>query len=243
MSTCPELRKHKLPDIVETADGSKTLFCPHYQQTYHSVHGALTESRYVFIEASDLPSRLSACRELHLLEIGFGTGLNYLLAAQLAERAGVHLLYTALEQRLLPAELLEQLEYGRLLNCTEHCQRLLQYLSSCAYSADGRAQVFLYKNTRLQLHQHMESLFADRDTGFDTIFHDGFSPAQNAELWSVKVFGELYSRLDAGGTLATYSASGKVRRAMSTAGFSVTRLPGPPGKREMLLGKKLPAEQ
>ena len=227
-----------LPRVVDTADGSKTLFCPRYQQTYHSIHGALTESRHVFIQGSKLGSKLSVLNDLRILEIGFGTGLNYLLTVQLAEQAGVSLHYSALEQCILPSPLLEKLAYGVLLDHVEHNQLLLRHLSKCNYAMGDQAPVFAYKNTSLLLHKQMDSLFAEGDSRFDIVYHDGFSPEVNAELWSDDVIADLYSRLKKGGTLATYSASGDVRRAMLRAGFSVTRLPGPPGKREMLVGNK-----
>ncbi len=241
MNTCPRSVNtgyHSLPSIVETADGSKTLFCPINQQTYHSVHGALTESRYVFIEGAELASKLSASSDLHVLEIGFGTGLNYLLTVQRAEQAGVSLHYTALERRILPATLLEKLDYGTLLDRAEHSQLLLRHLSTCDFASGDLASVFHYKDTSLHLYRHIDALFADRSPRFDIVYHDGFSPGHNAELWSPEVIDNLYSRLRQGGILATYSANGDVRRAMSSVGFLVTRLPGPPGKREMLVGKK-----
>ena len=227
-----------LPGIVETADGSKTLFCPIHQQTYHSIHGALTESRHVFIEGAELATRLSVSSDLDILEIGFGTGLNYLLTVQQADKTGVSLHYTALERRILPASLLEKLDYGTLLDCTEHSKLLLRHLSSCDLAGGGRTPVFPYKNTSLQLYKHIDALFADCSPRFDIVYHDGFSPDCNAELWSCDVIGNLYSQLRQGGTLVTYSAKGDVRRAMLRAGFLVTRLPGPPGKREMLVGIK-----
>lgn len=227
-----------LPSVVDTADGSKTLFCPQYQQTYHSIHGALTESRHVFIQGSKLGSKLSVSNDLRILEVGFGTGLNYLLTVQLAEQAGVSLHYSALEQRILPSPLLEKLEYGTLLDRTEHSKLLLDHLSNCNFAMGDQAAVFSYRNTSLHLYKNIDSLFTDCGSRFDIVYHDGFSPEHNAELWSDDVIGDLYTRLKEGGILATYSASGDVRRAMLRAGFSVMRLPGPPGKREMLVGSK-----
>ena len=227
-----------MPSVVDTADDSKTLFCPQYHQTYHSIHGALTESRHVFIQGSKLGSRLAVSNDLRILEIGFGTGLNYLLTVQLAEQAGVSLHYSALERHILPSPLLEKLDYGTLLDRTEHSSLLLRHLSDCNFANGDQAPVFSFNNTSLHLYKNIESLFTDCGSGFDIVYHDGFSPEHNAELWSDDVIGALYARLKEGGTLATYSAKGDVRRAMLRAGFLVSRLPGPPGKREILVGNK-----
>ncbi len=236
MSAEPATTRH--PHIVETADGSKTLFCPHYQQTYHSIHGALNESRHVFIQASELALRLRTTQKLRLLEIGFGTGLNYLLATQLAEETGAYLHYTALEQSILPRSLLAQLDYGALLNRATHTQKLLAHLDNCYRITDELLPVFAYNNTYLQLHRKIDLLLTDNTPHFDLVFLDAFSPGKNAELWSVELINLLYSHLNDGGAVVTYCAKGAVRRAMLQCGFCVTRLPGPPGKREMLVAKR-----
>jgi tRNA U34 5-methylaminomethyl-2-thiouridine-forming methyltransferase MnmC len=227
-----------LPGIVDTADGSKTLFCPQYQQTYHSIHGALTESRHVFVQGSELVSKLAMSNDLRILEIGFGTGLNYLLTVQVAEQAGVSLHYSALERNILPSPLLEKLDYGALLDRTAHSKLLLRHLSDSSFATGYQVPVFSYENTSLYLYKNLDSLFSDCGADFDIVYHDGFSPERNSELWSDDVIGDLYTRLKDGGTLATYSAKGDVRRAMLRAGFLVRRLPGPPGKREILVGVK-----
>lgn len=224
--------------VVTTADGSKTLFCPRYQQTYHSTHGALTESRHVFIQSSHLAAKLNAANHLHLLEIGFGTGLNYLLAAQLAEQTNTFLHYTALEQNILPQSLLASLDYGGLLNRVEHNQALLAHLDTCGDIKNTPLPVFHYKNTQLQIHPNQASLFPGKPPYFDIVFLDAFSPQKNAELWSCEFIKVLYSHLNDGAVLATYSTKGDVRRAMQACGFRVTKLPGPPGKREILVAEK-----
>ena len=233
-----EEKPHELLSVVTTADGSKTLYSPRYQQTYHSRHGALTESRHVFIDASGLAELVRDSHGVSILEIGFGTGLNYFLAAELALQSGTALHYTALEQHILPVDTLLQLEYRSLLDAPDHYDSVLSHLDELQRKESFVSHKIHFKNISLQLFSQVNYL-VEKSTGqCNIVFLDAFSPEQNPELWSKEMFAWMYNRMSSDARLVTYCVKGRVRRELEKSGLRVQKLPGPPGKREMLLATK-----
>lgn len=228
-----------LPTRQATDDGCDTLYSPAYDQTYHSTHGALTEARHVFLEGTGVAARLQQSRATRVLEVGFGTGLNFLLTAHHAQRANAPLHFVSLEKDVLPASLLAGLNHGEALNATALQNALHAWRKTLpATPPPGTYHFSLYKTITLDL------LVGDATTtplpaiGFDAVYLDAFSPDVNPELWTEPFLARLYDALKPGGQLATYSAKGSVRRTLMAAGFAVEKRPGPPGKREMLVGVK-----
>ena len=213
-----------------TADGSRTLYSERYQQNYHSHFGAETESRYVFLETSGVAERLKAGRQTSILELGFGLGLNYLLTADKALTSRAPLSYTAIENDLISAEDLSSLRYDNLLTHGGLITSLSTKLGHPGVSP-------------LELHEGTVTLSIKlaniedvdyREGAYDAIYLDAFSPDANPECWTAEIFRKLARALRTGGVLATYCVKGSVRRGLQDAGFTTTRLPGPPGKREIL---------
>lgn len=213
-------REHRI-----TADGSSTLYVPHWDQHYHSTHGAAQESRHVFIEAG-----LNAAKgdPVHVLEIGFGTGLNALLTLAAAERNRQRTVYVSLEAYPLVKEEWEQLDYSQLPEVRESQKRLAELHLAPWEQAVQIGDAFLLTKRRLKL-EDWES-----PPAFHVVYFDAFAPEAQPELWTEDVFRRMYDSLLPGGVLVTYSAKGEVRRRLSAVGFRVEKLPGPPGKREML---------
>lgn len=222
---------------VTTADGTDTLFSERYDQTYHSHHGAGTETRHVFLDGSGMAERLAAGKSTRILEVGFGTGLNFLMTAQCALDGRAALDYVALERDLLPADTLAALNHGRRLGAERLQDRLVAWRAelpptvapgSYAFSSADLALTLLIGDaTEIQL-----------TTDFDAVYLDAFSPDANPELWTASFLRHLFEALRPGGRLATYSAKGSVRRALAEAGFLVAKRPGPPGKRECVVATR-----
>lgn len=234
--SAPEFADESRPDPIEwreTADGSATLFSSRYAQTYHSHHGAVTEARHVFLEGSRIGSRLRNGEAGRVLEVGFGTGLNFLLTAQQALEAGTPLSYVALERELLPAAVLDSLDYrqfasGPLAALLEFRQRLPERPQPGSYRTE-----FTGTGLELLIGEAVEAKI-ERNS-FDAVYHDAFSPDSNCELWSSEFLARLAASLVPGGVLVSYTVKGEVRRRLVAAGLSVSKVPGPPGgKREML---------
>ena len=209
-------------EVRMTRDGTRTLFDPLLSERYHSVHGAVAESRHVFLDAGFLAAKEP---RVDVLEIGLGTGLNMLLTWIESENRCIEVHYDAVEPFPLNTGILNQLD---------HCTSL---------GVSERSLVFMGMmqgphNTRSSMRDFHFRMVADGSTltpsGYHVIYFDAFAPAHQPGMWTVEMFERMRALLRPGGVLVTYCAKGDVRRAMQRAGFSVERLPGPPGKKEML---------
>ncbi|MDR2118435.1 MAG: tRNA (5-methylaminomethyl-2-thiouridine)(34)-methyltransferase MnmD [Tannerellaceae bacterium] len=214
-------------EIQPTADGSDTLFVAELNEHYHSVHGAIQESMHVFIGAG-LHSLPLPKDRIRVLEIGFGTGLNALLTLLEAEKMTIpHIEYHAVELYPLPRELTDALHYEAQL-CPGR-----KGVWAALHDAPWDASTAI--TSRFVLHKIKgDSNCCKLPPSIDLVYFDAFAPEKQPEMWNPEIFGALYENMADGGLLTTYCAKGSVRRMMEKAGYSVERIPGPPGKREML---------
>lgn len=225
--------------VKPTADGSNTLFSAAYGQTYHSINGALVEAEHVFLRGAGVEARLQAGLPTRVLEVGFGTGLNFWVTARCClnhTNAGARLDYVALEKNFPPAEMLTLLNYGALLG--QPVTGLWQHFLSLPPFLPGEAVWEPSRYVRLTLEIGEATMAHIPPQGYHAVYLDAFSPDVNPELWTPEFMVKLYAVLEPGGRLATYSVKGSVRRALQTAGFGVSKQPGPPGKREMLVATR-----
>ena len=217
-----------------TADGSQTLYSEHYGQTFHSDKGAVTESKHVFLWASGVTARLERSLATKVLEVGFGSGLNFFLSADLALKTETPMTFVSLEQSLLSSETVQSLGYEEVLEHPELLTSYYQFRDALGANPNGK-QVFEYKSVRLELLLGEATEQNLGENRFDAIYQDAFSPDANAELWSENFFTKLLNSLKPGGKLTTYSVKGEIRRKLKSLGFEVEKLAGPVrGKREML---------
>jgi tRNA U34 5-methylaminomethyl-2-thiouridine-forming methyltransferase MnmC len=220
--------KNMTPEIILTEDGSHSLRHNELNETYHSIHGAIQESGHIFIEAG-----LKKCAKdsLHILEIGFGTGLNAFLSLLEIESTKQKTIYTAIELYPLSTESACLLNYPDLL-APEKKDAFYQL-----HTAPWHNHIQL--TPQFELFKVQEDFSSMTLTGqFDLIYFDAFSPEKQPEMWTEERFNMIYNCCNPGAILTTYCAKGIVRRAMQEAGFTIERIPGPPGKREMLRGVK-----
>lgn len=207
-----------------TDDGSHTIYLPELDEPYHSTHGAIQESRHVFLAQGLLTLNL---RSLKILEIGFGSGLNALLTLAEAQEHGLSIDYHAVEKYPLTHE-----EY-----CDINFEELVKGLKP---------------GTLMKLHEapwEESSSIADGFTitkeksdfrtmnpsgPFDLVYFDAFAPQKQAHLWTEEIFSTIFDIVKPGGVLVTYTCMGSVRRALVACGFEVEKVPGPPGKRTMI---------
>ena len=212
---------------VITGDRSHTLFVPRLKEHYHSVFGAIRESRHVFIGAgfNCLAGKKTPVR---LLEIGFGTGLNALLTYFEALKNNRAVQYTALEAFPLEPGIVQRLNYPELLDEPDAARIFLEL-----HERPWNRAVRLSGSFTLEKRWEKLEISVLPKGSFDLVYFDAFGPVVQPELWTPEIFEKLYRALDGGSILVTYSSKGEVRRAMKEAGFSVKKLPGPAGKREM----------
>lgn len=215
--------------IITTSDGSKTIHLEDWNEQYHSKHGAVQEAYHVFI-AHGL--KCFSDQKVNLLEIGFGTGLNALITLMEAGNYGLSINYTGVEAYPVSEEELQALNYIEILNAEKYQDLFLKMHSTAWEIPTVITDKFeITKNKR-----HFKDIRAEGL--FNLIYFDAFGARVQPELWTVPIFKNMYAALDWNGILVTYSAKGSVRRAMQEVGFDVERLPGPPGKREMLRAVK-----
>ncbi|MDH5413470.1 MAG: tRNA (5-methylaminomethyl-2-thiouridine)(34)-methyltransferase MnmD [Flavobacteriaceae bacterium] len=217
-------------EIIITSDGSTTIRLPEWNEHYHSTHGAIQESNHVFIKQG--LNFLKPDQNINILELGFGTGLNCFMTYLSAKEHNLNINYTGIEAYPLKTEELEQLNYVTVLNATkEHV--VFDNMHSLPWEEKHQIAEFF---TLVKQEKFIEEI---KDVNkFDLIYFDAFGPQVQPELWTEIIFYNMYRALKPDGILVTYSAKGSVRRAMQAVGFSVERLAGPPGKREMLRGVK-----
>lgn len=224
-------------EVVITADGSSTIHLPEWDEQYHSKHGAIQEAYHVFIKhglehvchsepASESPKNIS------ILEIGFGTGLNAFITLIEAEKLEVNINYVGVEGYPISSEEIWQLNYSKQLNADVN-EALFKKMHEVAWEE----KQMLSNRFSLTKQNKFFTEITDKDF-YNLIYFDAFGARVQPELWTEAIFKKMYDSLKNEGVLVTYAAKGSVRRAMIAVGFLVEKLPGPPGKREMLRARK-----
>ena len=214
-----------------TEDGSHTLYVPELDEHYHSTHGAIQESLHVYLEAGLHHSSKS---KINLLEIGFGTGLNAFLTLLDTEKSGKIIKYTSLERYPVSIADAELFNYSKLLDPSH--EKIFTQLHSSAWGE----WVEITPSFHLRKLQ-MDACNLDNfqpEAPFDVIYYDAFAPEKQPSMWTEEIFNRLYALSNQEAVLTTYCAKGAVRRMLQSAGYQVERLPGPPGKREILRAVK-----
>lgn len=221
-------------EIITTADGSSTIFLPEWEEHYHSRHGAVQEAYHVFIK-NGLEYYLESGnnhKSVSILETGFGTGLNALITLLEGRKKGLSIEYTGIEAYPVSPE-----EVGKLNYTTLFKEESADLLFNQLHSVDWEMKEKLTPSFHLLKKERFFNEI-DEENVIDIVFFDAFGPRVQPDLWTEEMFARMYKALRGGGVLVTYSAKGSVRRAMQAVGFDVQRLPGPPGKREMLRAVK-----
>lgn len=223
------------PITVETtADGANTLYRPDLDEHYHSTKGALTESRHVYINcglrhfAETLGKNKS--EPIKILEIGFGTGLDAMLAIEFSQRSKIHTDYLGLENVPLSSQTIETMGFEAFIDATIiNAVANSPWNQKCQFSDSATFEKRIADAT----------VEVDKLSGFDVIFMDAFAPEKQPELWTPAFLNSLVGTLNAGGVITTYCAKGVVRRTFQNAGLICERLEGPQGgKREILRATK-----
>jgi len=211
-------------ELILTGDGSHTVYLPELKEFYHSKFGAIRETEFIFIEHGLLDA-ISRFEKIQILEIGFGTGLNAFMTQLEAEKLGKRVIYTALESDPLPPEIWTELNYPDQF-CSLDYRSIFFKLHQTDWDYPEQLSTFFLLH---KLHCRLQD-FTPKPQAFNLIYFDAFAPQIQPELWTSDIFRKLFDASVENAVLVTYSANGKVRRAMKDAGFQVNRLSGPPGK-------------
>lgn len=228
------------PVLQPTGDGSHTLFSPRFGQQYHDTNGAIDESRHVFLEQGTFLQRLERNEDIHIFEMGFGTGLNLLLVAEALTCSGSssRIVFTTIEGFPISPETAAKLNYSDLLQYPKN----LQLAEIFASAKPGLNRFEILPNLELRLFIGMYADFNYDALPINCIFFDAFSPKANPELWTASVFDDIYNHAATDAVLATYCAAVSARAAMCHAGWFVARGPGCKTRREMTVAAKDPSQ-
>jgi tRNA U34 5-methylaminomethyl-2-thiouridine-forming methyltransferase MnmC len=217
-------------EIIITSDGSTTIHLPSWNEQYHSKHGAIQEAYHVFLQTGFFKIELE---KIDILEIGFGTGLNAFITFIEAKKHNKKVTYVGVEAYPVSAGELQKLNYVSELKATEE-QAVFDDMHRVSWDESHQISNGFQLLKRQQFFQEINDIAA-----FDLIYFDAFGAQNQPELWTEEIFEIMFKAIRKNGILVTYSAKGSVRRALQAVGFVVERLPGPPGKREMLRATKL----
>lgn len=219
-------------EILITSDGSTTIHLPEWNEQYHSKHGAIQETYHVFIRTGFAKVLEHKKDTISILEIGFGTGLNAFITFLETQKTAVKINYVGVEAYPVVADEIQKLNYISQLKA-EKQQSDFNKMHSLSWG-DTHLISNRFKLTKRK--QFFEDI--TDENRFDIIYFDAFGAEHQPKLWTVEIFQKMFTAMKKNGILVTYSAKGSVRRAMLEVGFIVERLPGPPGKREMLRATK-----
>ena len=223
-------------EIIITDDGSSTIHIPEWNEQYHSKHGAIQEAYHVFIKhglhyfcnTCHLERSRKVKESISILEIGFGTGLNAFITLLESEKLKLNINYNGVEAYPVSKEEISALNYVEALN-EENRDSIFKKLHDVTWEVEHK----ITDHFKLKKLKQFFSEIKDSEK-HNIIYFDAFGARVQPELWTETIFKIMYRALKPKGVLVTYSAKGSVRRAMQAVGFTLERLPGPPGKREML---------
>lgn len=217
-------------DLITTGDGSHSLYHHELNETYHSTHGAVQESQHVFIEQGLHHLWNARPREIQILEVGFGTGLNALLTLREALAKQLKVRYVTFEKFPIDIELAERLNYPQLLNWPD-----AKHWFDQLHRAPWEQEVSLHPLFQLSKLQQdliqLPPLDADR---FDLVYFDAFAPNRQPAMWTLPLLSHVKRAMAREATMVTYCAQGQFKRNLKELGLVVETLPGPPGKKEMV---------
>lgn len=218
--------------IVETADGSKTIFNAEVGEHYHSHNGAFQESQHVFVNAglkyyiaNDQSGYINIC------EVGFGTGLNFLLSAELCSTQQIKLNYTGIEAFPLESDFNGQTGYDRYVSSEVWGSYQKKYIECF----EKPQQLNAYCSLKIEPVRLMDF---NSEQQFDIIYFDAFAVKYQPEMWSDGSLSHIVQFLKVGGVFVTYAITGNLKRSLKNLGCTIQKIPGAAGKREMLRALK-----
>ncbi len=220
-------------DLVTTGDGSKTLYNATVGECYHSKHGAVQESKHVFVNMGlDYFLNQYERKQVSILEIGFGTGLNFIQTCSYISSTDIQLSYLGIEGFPLSLDIVQEMGYGEYVSTVLWQQFLDNYSASFTEPTKVTAQIDLHIAQTLLLE-------FKTDRQFDVVYFDAFAAVHQPEMWSDESLSHITQFIKPGGVFVTYAITGNLKRSMKALGFKIEKAPGAPGKREMLRAIKL----
>lgn len=216
-------------EIIRTKDGSTTIHIKDWDECYHSKHGAIQEAQHVFIKNG---LALYQNQSVSILEIGFGTGLNAFITYLESKKLDLEINYVGVEAYPVSISELSAMNYVSELNADDK-----NAIFNLFHESNWEEKVVIDPFFTITKRQQFFEEITDCEK-YDLIYFDAFGYRVQPDLWSTSIFKKMHTALRPGGKLVTYAARGVVKRSMIEVGFTVEKLPGPPGKREMFRATK-----
>ena len=213
--------------LVKTNDGSNTLIDTSFDESYHSINGAINESKHIFINNG---LKIINKNSFKILEIGFGSGLNALLTKIYSEKNRIKIIYHTIDNLPLPKNVYSLLNYSSQLKINNN--QFLKIHDSSWEEEVKLSRFFIIKKINFNFNK---ICFKEK---YDLVYFDAFSPSKQADMWNEANFKKLFNCINNKGLLITYCAKGVVKRTLKKVGFEISPLAGPEGKREITLASK-----
>ena len=215
--------------IIKTSDGSDTIFVPELNEHYHSIHGAVQESTFIFIQNG---FDFCTAEPLDIFEIGFGTGLNALLTAIKSSTGTREVNYTSIEKYPIDENIISSLNHSNFAG------EAGKDIFNLIHSSPWEKRINICRNFNLK---KLKADFITKSLSgmYDLIYFDAFGPDKQPEMWTKEIFERIALVTRRSGVFVTYSAKGEVKRNLKECGFEVSLLPGPPGKRQIIRAVKI----
>lgn len=217
--------------FTTTSDGSKTLFNSRVGEHYHSRHGALQESKHVFLESGLKYFLKEGVKKASIIEVGFGTGLNFLVSADYCSLKKIRMDYTGIEAYPLSADLICKTDYDQYIS-----PEVWQAFTT-SYELALKQETDLNSYSKLQI-ACTQLLEFQSEKLFDVVYFDAFAAIHQPDMWTEEALSHISKFLRPGGVFVTYAITGNLKRTMKGLGFAIEKAPGAPGKREMLRAVK-----
>ena len=218
--------------IIQTSDGSHTIYDESLNETYHSIHGSINESNHVYVNAG-LKQFIYESRKKHvnILEVGFGTGLNFLLLYDFLKKRNIKVDYHTIEPNPLNDSVLEKLNFSKIIGSVYEIFKIIHKSKT-----DELVEIDK-KITFLKSVDTIENIKL-KERKYNIIFFDAFAPSKQPDIWSYNNLNKIHSSMGEDSIIVTYCSSGKFKKTLHDLGFKVEVLDGPKGKKEMVRVRK-----
>ena len=218
--------------IIQTSDGSHTVYDESLNETYHSIHGSINESNHVYVNAG-LKQFIYESRKKHvnILEVGFGTGLNFLLLYDFLKKRNIKVYYHTIEPQPLNDLILQKLNFSKIIGSVDKIFKIIHKSKS-----DELVEIDK-KITFLKSVDTIENIKL-KERKYDIIFFDAFAPSKQPDIWSYNNLNKIHYSMSKNSMLVTYCSSGKFKKTLNDLGFNIEILDGPKGKKEIVRARK-----